>query len=143
MGRMKESLPQAPKSSAKEDQQEFQLYQESHTEPVGEGFTQRKGCHTPKTNENSFRTRSKKRKFSKLFLAGVCLNCCPKKSHDSDPHAGSEAPTTRQAHLNFKPLHALQSPWRNQIPFKLKQTKHLPQTDPHTHMHSTDCSHSK
>lgn len=134
MGAWKKAFHGCQNPSAKEDQQESQLYQESHTEPLGEGFTQKRGCHTPKTNENSFRTWSKKRNFPRLFLAGMCLNRCPKKSRDSNPCAGSEAPTTQQAHLNFKLLHALWSTWRNQISFKLKQTKHLLPAAPHTHM---------
>lgn len=122
--------------SAKEDQEQSQLYQESHTEPLCEGFTQKRGCHTPKTNENSFRIWSKREIFPRFPGRNVSKLLPPKKSRDSHPHAGSEAPTTQQALLNFKLLHAIRGTWRNQVPFTKAKTNQTPPPSSFSHAHA-------
>lgn len=67
------------------------------------------------------------KRFYQAFPGRNVSKWSTKKFLDGGPHAGSEAPTTQQAHLNFKLLHATLSTWRNQIPFtKAKTNQHPP-----------------
>ena len=72
------------------------------------------------------------KRFYQAFPGRNVSKWSTKKFLDGGPHAGSEAPTTQQAHLNFKLLHATLSTWRNQIPFtKAKTNQHLLPAAPH------------